>query len=114
MQGSRFRLLEEDFRILQDNFVNHWGRLYVAGREFTALGEAPRRFDLIIAGQYTVESDAAIVLDGKRLAPGAVTELRSGPHTIGGTRPGQAAILRIGDNLPIPSHAPSSLPLVNA
>lgn len=112
VQASPHRLLRADFEFLQRNFVHHWGPLWVPGRtiDLTAVGDAVA-FELPIAGEYTVDAGAAVVLDGTRRAPGDVVYLVAGRHTIEATSLAASVTLRLGRHLPVPAHVLPSQPL---
>jgi hypothetical protein len=107
-----YALLPADRRALRENFVHHWGWLWVAGKEIRfAPGASRAELEILIPGVYTLEAEGPIVLAGARLEPGAGIELATGLHaaeTIGdlaGFR------LRWGRRLPRPAVEPSPLPL---
>lgn len=93
-------LLPGDTRALADNYVPHWGFVYVAGKRIAAGGEATN-IEILVPGPYTVEG-APIELDGRMLAVGAVVELAKGPHRVVPPAQGET-VLRYGDHLPLPS-----------
>lgn len=98
---GHFGLFEEDVATLRQNYIRHWGALYVAGKRVAA-ARAPSStvFEILVAGRYTVEAEDPVRLDGVRVQPGDVVDLAQGRHslqTIGG---GSAEVtLRWGENL---------------
>ncbi len=94
-------LLPEDARTLSENFVQHWGEVYVAGRHVAA-GTAPETIMIYAPGPYTVE-EAALVIDGLDHQPGDVVTLAQGEHDVIPS-PYADATLRYGDHLPRPDH----------
>jgi hypothetical protein len=106
------RLLKEDFEILQANFVHHWGEIYVAGKAFElAETSEPHEFEILIAGQYTLEAKAAVSIDGVTYRPGDRVRLDQAVHTIASAGAATHAVLRWGANLYRPSHEPSPQPI---
>lgn len=92
-------LLPEDAETLRDNFIPHWGQVYIAGRRFEASAQS-RSFMIFAPGPYTLEGQAAQI-DGKEVLPGEVVTLAKGRHTIGPVT-GGSTTLRWGDHLPVP------------
>ena len=112
-QRSRiYRLFSDDFRILRDNFVHHWGQIYVPGKSFDLEPSAlAQRFEILIHGEYTFEALAPVVIDGVEVRPGDQVWLDRGSHRIVSTGSDQDAVLRWGRNLDRPERAPSSQPI---
>lgn len=109
MAGDRptERLMDADAAALRDNYIPHWGRLYVAGKLISP-GADPIEVEFLVPGPYTLEG-AALELDGKTYRPGDIVTLNRGFHRIGGSREAQAT-LRWGKNLPRPAEAPLPVP----
>jgi hypothetical protein len=111
-RSSVYRLFPDDFQILRDNFVHHWGQIYVPGKSFdlesTTLAQ---RFEILIHGEYTLEASAPVVIDGAEVRPGEPLQLDNGGHRIVSAGPGQRAVLRWGRNLDRPERAPSPQPI---
>lgn len=88
------RLLKEDFDVLADHFVPHWGPLWVAGKRVALAAQTEATFTIATSARYRVELDAtasavgvasepkpsAITLDGAHLRDGDVVELAAGAH----------------------------------
>jgi hypothetical protein len=100
------RLLREDFEFLQDNFVRHWGPVWVAGKRLTLSG--PQAVEIVVAGPYTVEAPGPVMIDSASRSPGDIVELSTGMHQVSGT--GEVT-LRWGARLPRPAARPPLLPL---
>lgn len=103
-------LLPRDARMIRENYIPHWGAVYVAGKVI-APGATARRMNIAVPGRYTVER-AAITLDGRRVQPGMVVDLPRGNHSVT-PDPAATSILRWGDHLPRPDFAPPTAPLAN-
>ncbi len=108
---SIYRLLSEDVDALKNNYIEHWGLLFVAGKQFNFDGVADlqlRKFDILIPGLYTFESKERALLDGEPVFPGAQRYLEGGEHTVLLNSP---AKLRWGKSLFRPAFEPSSQPI---
>ncbi|WP_182466741.1 glycosyltransferase family 39 protein [Sphingomonas gilva] len=102
------RLLPGDAAFLRDNYVHHWGAIWVAGKTLRLVG-GKADFEIVIGGRYTVEADAPVTIDGRRYTPKTVVALAPGFHGIAGGV--DRAVLRWGDNLHVPTAKPSTEPL---
>ena len=100
-------LLEPDARFVKENYIAHWGMLFVAGKQLAIpTGRSPVTFDIAIAGDYRIESAVPLSLDGQRLRPGSVVTLTVGPHTAEVAAGPAQAILRWARALPPPAETP--------
>ncbi len=106
-----YDLLPEDLAVLRGNYVHHWGPLYVAGKrvEVKSAGDT-ERFEVLVAGTYTLEAAGAARIDGDAVAPGGAVMLAPGMHELTADAPG-GYVLRWGDNLPVPDRLPPRKPL---
>jgi hypothetical protein len=104
-QGAQ-PLLAADFDILKANFVNHWGPIWVAGKEFEVEPDRANDVHILISGIYTLEADQAVQVDDSTiLNPGRFMHLGQGTHRVRSQRAGPVR-LRIGTSLARPSHPP--------
>ena len=102
----RLRLSGNDERLLRENYIHHWGAIWVAGKELEATPE-PRSIELLIGGTYTIEcASGQLRLDGKPRACGTTVILPEGRHTVSASAPVDV-VLRIGAHLQIPDRTPS-------
>jgi hypothetical protein len=110
---SPYNLFPEDINILRDNFIHHWGAIYVAGKRLSLVaGGGVRTFEILIPGSYTLEAVEAIFLDDELLAPGATVELTRGAHRMAGPESQALQVtLRWGRDLFVPSVPPSPQPI---
>jgi hypothetical protein len=101
-----YDLLPEDLAVLRENYVHHWGPLYVAGKrvEVESAGGS-ERFEVLVAGTYTLEAAGAARIDGTPVAPGGTVNLAQGMHELAADAPG-GYVLRWGDNLTVPDQLP--------
>jgi hypothetical protein len=96
--GYRWR--PEDYRLLQENFVHHWGPIWVAGKVLRQSGDVPIGFEILIPGRYTVEAAGLVDLDGVTVEPGQVIDLGQGEHSVRALEPwAEVVILRWGERL---------------
>lgn len=98
-QSAPEELLPEDARFIRENYIPHWGPMFVAGKRIDP-GQTAIRIE--IPGTYTVE-DAELAMDGTTLDQGGTITLKRGEYDVATTA---AATLRWGDRLPRPGLAP--------
>jgi hypothetical protein len=108
---SPYRLLPDDAAALRENFVPHWGPLWVAGHVVDVPAVGAASFEHRIPGRYRLEAPGAVRLDGARVEPGAVVTLAEGRHELA-TLDGSAATVTLRTVAAGP--APSSPPPSNA
>jgi len=112
-KDNPYSLFQEDFEFLRENYVHHWGAVYVAGKRLELpAGAEPQTFEILITGTYTLETDGSVDIDGESMAPGSHVTLTRGSHTV--TAADSAArrvILRWGRDLFVPADRPSAQPL---
>ena len=105
-------LLREDFSLLRENYIHHWGIIYVAGKRFHfSEGEKRKAFEMLIPGVYTLESDGEVWIDGIRHLPGAKISLESGNHEITPRGTPMVASIRWGEDLFQPPYPPPVQPV---
>ncbi len=106
------RWLPEDYAILQDNFVHHWGAIWVAGKSLVAPVEEEALFEILVPGPYTLEARGLVEIDGNVVEPRAVVMLKQGERRLRavGDKP-QNVTLRWGASLPRPPRAPAKGPI---
>lgn len=108
-----FGLFEEDVAVLRDNFVRHWGAIYVAGKRIPlAAAPASAPFEILVPGRYTVEAEAPLRLDGIAVEPGDIVDLAQGRHRLDAiAATPQRVTLRWGDRLYRPATPAPDRPL---
>ena len=108
---GHFGFFREDRDILQTSYIRHWGPIFVAGKRFKFDKDAESKaFEILIAGDYQLDGNAAVVINGQRIAPGDVINLPQGRHRITGGEGGDY-VLRWGNNLYRPARKSSDQPL---
>lgn len=108
LAGYGHALLAEDFQVLRDNFIPHWGLLYVPGKRIALEGGGkPREFEILVPGRYTLEGADTATIGGTALRPGDTLELSAGRHAIHSNGAPAQVTLRWGDHLYRPPGAPS-------
>ncbi|RYD42940.1 MAG: hypothetical protein EOP63_11355 [Sphingomonadales bacterium] len=95
-------LLRQDDKSLRENYIPHWGRVFVAGKILPP-GERPVAFDIAVPGRYTVEG-GGLDIDGRHYPVGSVVTLARGMHNLSGSR-AVPVTLRWGDHLLRPAFA---------
>lgn len=100
-------LLREDFDVLDANFIQHWGPIWVAGKELSLAAGEEVPFDILIAGTYTLEAEQPLSIDGRTILPEHTVELGQGAHAARSSTPGVVR-LRYGAHLPKPADKPPS------
>ena len=104
-------MIDDDFDVLKDHFVHHWGALYVAGKKFRPDETGGSSFEVLIAGPYTLESQGTVYLDGQAVMPGEVVHLEAGEHLLDAAPGSGEVVLRYGDNLHRPARRPADQPI---
>ena len=112
--GGAYRLLSEDYETLVDNYLPHWGPIWVAGKRL-APGHAGSAdsFTLLIPGRYRLEAEVALTIGGTLVEPGSVIGLAAGTHQVDfppGIRD-RPARLRWAAARPGPQEPPLTAPL---
>jgi len=108
---SVYRLLDEDYEVLRDNFVPYWGALYVLGKRFEALDSAPVPFEILVPGDYEVRGDNPVMIDGLPLLPGDIASLAAGAHAIRMPSGRGTVVLREAGLPDAPAAPPSGQPI---
>lgn len=98
-QAAPEELLPEDARFIRENYVHHWGPLFVAGKHVTP-GSSTIRIE--VPGPYTVEV-SPLRIAGRDVAVGEALSLPRGDYRVVAQ---DAATLRWGDHLLRPAIAP--------
>lgn len=104
-------LLPDDYAAIEENYVHHWGDLYVAGKTLRfADGGETLMFDMLIPGLYTIEAPAPLEIDGVAVPPGRAIELNKGSHRARlQTGIGGEVTLRWGNHLYRPDDPPTDV-----
>jgi hypothetical protein len=103
------RLFPRDEAVLRENYIQHWGRIWVAGKRVDA-GPQGSATSIAVPGVYTIEAAAPVVIDRSAVAPGTVVKLARGRHVFRSAATVRVT-LRWGDHLYRPVGAPSSEPI---
>jgi hypothetical protein len=117
-RGSRkdlhrnFPLLEEDYNILKENFIHHWGALYVAGKHFDFDStKKSKTIKILIPGIYTLESDGEVSINGVVYGSGSKINLEQMTYKIVPLKIPLEVTLRWGKDLYKPPRKPSKQPI---
>ncbi len=98
------RFFPEDEALLSDNYIAHWGPIYVAGKTLRLSRVEPVEFQIYIAGPYGVETAMPVELNGDIYRDGDVINLTQGLHilTPSGFWQGNQIVTLRWNQLPIP------------
>lgn len=100
---ENYTLLDRDARALRENYIHHWGPIWVAGKEFGATAAGRQSFDILIDGPYTLEAASGVLIDARTVSPGEVLQLNQGRHTLNMAGASGSVRLRWGDHLLVPA-----------
>jgi hypothetical protein len=110
--AGRYSLLEEDLTILKENYIHHWGIVYIAGKQFYFDSKLKSHiFQIIIPGIYTYEGDIEATIDGNLYQNEDIIQLEKGYHFISPLKFPAKIILRWGDHLYRPAKNPNTTPI---
>jgi len=98
------RLMKEDEDLLIDNFIHHWGPIYVPGKRINAEPTA-QKIMIELPGTYTIESEGEVNIDGLIYSPQASLHFKKEAVFISSKVP-QRIRLRWGPNLYNPDFVP--------
>ncbi|MEP5730543.1 MAG: hypothetical protein ABJL67_14365 [Sulfitobacter sp.] len=82
--GTFLGLLEEDARVLRETYVHYAGVIWLAGLDVT-LTDTSTTTSLKIAGDYRVETDGPLIVNGEHVENGDVVPFGTTPVEIQGT-----------------------------
>jgi|GEM_PF-2342628 len=94
-----FALLPTDTDFLSQNYLQHWGRVYVLGKTFD-VSKSSKVYSIAASGTYTIEG-GPLMIEGLTYQPCETVALTKGPITVGPVQNVGSAV-RWGDNLPVP------------
>lgn len=101
-------LLEEDNRVLRENYVEHAWLIWVAGKSYNQ-GRSVFEDEFLVPGTYTVDQ-GTVLIDGTRYGEGATLDISRGIHQIELLDDLEVRLIW-GDHLPNPSVALTPGPL---
>ena len=114
-ENLHLKLLQQDQRVLRENFVHHWGPISVPGKRIRLdRPHEPTRFELLVSGPYTLVAEHPVIINNNTISPGNVMELEAGIHIVYSARAaGNAELITLkwGDKLTIPSREAPPQPL---
>ena len=103
-----YPLLEKDFQVLNQNYIHHWGKLYVSGKHFVFNSEKKEEeFEILIPGIYTIESKENILINGVNYKNGDLIRLENAIYSITAKKIPSEVSIRWGDHLYKPDYDPS-------
>lgn len=80
LKGEPSELMSSDAQALRDNYIPHWGHIWVAGKRLVA-GPESQRFMMNIPGEYTIESHRPVTINGHIYTSESVIYLTRGSHS---------------------------------
>ncbi len=109
---EKYRLFEADWKTLKNNYIHHWGRIFVAGKKVhLTSNHRKKNVKISIPGWYTLEAENSFLLDGQIRNSGDVVQLVKGEHLLESESGEVSVTLRWGDHLYRPTHPPTRMPL---
>ena len=108
---STYRLFDEDYLVLSDNFVRYWGALYVLGKRFEGLETEAAAFEILVPGAYDVLSQVSVIIDGRTYDNGETLVLEPGEHWISSSEGAENVIIRLAALPSAPGRQPSEMPI---
>lgn len=101
-------LLAQDSEALKSNYIHHWQDLFVAGKvlHFTQEDEL-QVIQIHIEGEYTLEGELNILLDGQIWKSDQVRYLSKGSYQVSSASAGEV-VMRWGDHLYRPENVSQS------
>jgi len=102
-------LLSEDQIALRENYIPHWGHIWIAGK---ALELSPQAitFNNLVPGDYTIESNDDVIINGTRYAAGSIINLSRGSNSAQSETP-QNVVMRWGNNIKASDMPPPTRPI---
>ncbi len=109
LKSGYLPLLDEDHSILKNNFIHHWGILYVTGKDIY-FGHKNKRqtFEILIPGVYTIEAKGNVRINNIVYPPGSQIEFEKKEYTIDSAETPTRVMIRWGKKLYRPPDNPSS------
>ena len=93
----------QDAAILQQNYIRHWGPVWVAGKNLS-IGNMSQSFEIMIPGVYTLEATQPVMINGIEYLSDQTLELLRGSHVVQAKHEGRVT-LRWGVDLYRPANA---------
>jgi len=75
------RLLPRDESLFKDNYIHHWGPIYVPGKRLE-VSDNPTFLNILVPGIYTVEASIPVTINGTLYMSGAYVDLVKGRHMV--------------------------------
>ncbi|MFM2654418.1 ArnT family glycosyltransferase [Vibrio owensii] len=105
---SKDWLLEQDSEALKSNYIHHWQDLFVAGKVLHFTQEDDLQvIQIHIEGEYTLEGELNILLDGQIWKSDQVRYLSKGSYQVSSPSAGEI-VMRWGDHLYRPENVSQS------
>ena len=109
-KNNQQKLFYEDYSVLKNNFIEHWGLIYVPGKIFDKINFLKKqKFEILIEGLYTIESNGRLKIDDNQFNSNDKLFLTKGEHKIESSN-ATLVVLRFGSNLIRPDSPPPKKP----
>lgn len=105
MEGEDI-LLPEDNIVLRENYFQHWGPIYIAGKKIQLEAGREVYSNFAISGIYTLESPGSLVLDGKIINIGESVLVKKGIRKISNLSHDKNIVFRYGKDIFKPDFEP--------
>ena len=102
-------LLSQDQRTLRENYIPHWGHIWIAGRSLNVSNKEVT-FNNLVPGIYTLRSQYPILVNTVHYSSGDIINLSRGQHSVRSDLP-QNITLRWGDNIQAPNTPAPTQPI---
>jgi len=102
-------LFPEDKETLRQNFVHHWGPIWVPGKIVDPAGASRVFVEILNAGQYILDSETPVLINGAMTPPGSEIRLDQGSSLI--EWPGKPDVLKLQLDIPVPAAPEPAAPL---
>ena len=112
LKGEPSSLFEEDAKALRENYIPHWGHIWVAGKKLTT-DKIPINFSILVPGDYTLKTRSPIFIDGKSYKNGSIIYFDRGKYDIE-SHVKQDVVLRWGQHLKRPDYDSINKPIFGA
>ncbi len=114
LPNAKYTILDDDKKAIVENYIHHWGEIYVAGRQIKLTNSNPEsRFPISISGEYTLEGPSAVFIDGVKVAPGDSLFLSDDSHIMNMDQSTGDFTLRWGKQLYRPQSPPNETAIFN-
>jgi hypothetical protein len=102
-------LFPDDVNALRENFIPHWGRIWIPGKRLDFRRDLSIEVDILIEGRYILAGASPVAIGSAMLNPGDSLVLRQGTYQVTGPVHHDNSYLRL--SVPYPSFEASNQPI---